>query len=208
MDSRVPSTNSHAMRRILCALCALERKPSMSVSDLSAEAFVGVTTLACGGYIKALKKKRLIYISGWRQVHGRFSTPLYSMGDFPDVVRPVVDDTNRDAPGMGRILETLETYGPLTYKQIAEFSGLSRNTVKNSGYLSALLVQRKIHVCGWRRSQSGPMLAIYRAGTGCSVPKPESFSSTEKSLRHRQRKKLAKSLQNPWQVACRNAAEV
>ena len=49
---------SPAMQRILQVL---EKKSNMSASDLSAEAFVGVTTLACGGYIKALRARRLIW---------------------------------------------------------------------------------------------------------------------------------------------------
>jgi len=38
--------NSPAMQRVLALLA---RKADMSASDLSREAFVGVTTLACGG---------------------------------------------------------------------------------------------------------------------------------------------------------------
>ena len=194
-------TNSPAMNRILRVLA---KKQNMSVSDLSEEAFVGVSTLACGGYIKALKAHRLIYVSGWRQVLGRFSTPLYSIGDLPDVKRPLVDDTNRDAPGMWLILETLDTYGQLTYRQIAGYSGLSLNTVKNSGYLSALLAQDRIHICGWKRGVAGPMQAIYRAGKGYSLPKPKTLSSAEKSLRFRQRQKTSKSTRSIWQVSIQN----
>ena len=58
--------SSPAMRRILGVL---EKKSNMSISDLSAEAFVGVSTLACGGYIATLKKRQLIYVSGWRKVN-------------------------------------------------------------------------------------------------------------------------------------------
>ena len=179
---------SPAMKRILRVL---EGKTHMSASDISAEAFVGVTTLACGGYIKALKARRLIFISGWRQVKGRFSTPLFSLGDQPDVERPRVDESNRDAPGMWRILQTLERYGHLTYREIAQFSGLSLNTVKNSGYLAALVAQRRIHVCAWRRSQGGPMLAVYCFGDGVAAEKPEAVSPREKSRRHRERVRIA-----------------
>ena len=55
--------SSPAMLRILGVL---ENKSNMSVSDISAEAFVGVSTLACGGYINALRKRQLIFVSGWR----------------------------------------------------------------------------------------------------------------------------------------------
>lgn len=178
---------SPAMQRILRVL---EKKANMSVSDISAEAFVGVTTLACGGYIKALKARRLIFISGWRQVKGRFSTPLFSLGDQSDVRRPRVDESNRDAPGMGRIVETLERYGHLTYREIALYSGLSLHTVKNSGYLAALVAQKRIHVGGWRRSHGGPMIAVYHLGAGAAVEKPPVVSPGEKSRRHRERARI------------------
>ena len=61
---------SPAMQRILGVL---EKKSNMAVSDISAEAFVGITTLACGGYISSLKRRQLIYISGWRKIKGRFT---------------------------------------------------------------------------------------------------------------------------------------
>jgi len=177
-----------AMQRILRVL---EKKSNLSVSDLSAEAFVGVTTLACGGYIKAMKAQRLIHVSGWRKLNGRFSTPLFSLGNHPDVARPKIDDNCRDAPGMWRILETLQRYGPLNYHDIARFSGLSPNTVKNSGYLSALIAQQRIHIGSWQRSRGGPMLPVYHAGAGISVQKPPPITATEKSRNHRKRERMA-----------------
>lgn len=179
---------SPAMHRILGVL---EKKSNMSISDISAEAFVGMTTLACGGYISALKKQQRIFVSGWRKVNGRFSTPLFSKGNHPDVPRPRIDDTSRDAPGMRKILETLERYGTLTYREIARFSELSLNTVKNSGYLDALIAQKRIHICEWRRSRNGPMSPVYKAGAGESVAKPQPMSGAEKCRRHREREKIA-----------------
>lgn len=180
--------SSPAMLRILGVL---EKKSNMSISDISAEAFVGLSTLACGGYIAALKKRQLIYISGWRKVKGRFSTPLYSFGQLEDVVRPRIDDSNRDAPGMQSIVATLERYGNLTYREIAEFSGLSLNTVKNSGFLDALLAQGRIHIGDWRRSSRGPMSPIYVHGPGAAAPKPRSLTGAQKCSRHRARLRIA-----------------
>ncbi len=175
------------MQRVLALL---QRQGNMAVSDIAAEAFVGVTTLACGGYLRTLKARRLIYISGWRKVHGRFATPLYSCGDLPDIARPRIDETSRDAPGMQRIVATLERFGALDYRQIAEFSGLSVNTVKNSGFLDALIVQQRIHVAGWKRSTKGPMSAIYRAGPGVPAARPEPLSAADKCRRQRQRARI------------------
>jgi len=42
------------MQRILGVL---KKKSNMSVSDISAEAFVGISTLACGGHIAGLEKR-------------------------------------------------------------------------------------------------------------------------------------------------------
>lgn len=180
--------SSPAMQRILGVL---EKKSNMSISDISAEAFVGVSTLACGGYIAALKNRQCIFVSGWRKVKGRFSTPLYSAGNGNDVPRPRIDDANRDAPGMVSIVATLERYGNLTYREIAQFSGLSLNTVKNSGFLNALQTQGRIHVAGWRRSRNGPMSAIYEHGPGAPAPKPQSLTHAEKCSRHRARASIA-----------------
>ena len=166
---------------------ALERQPNLAAADISAQAFVGVSTLACGGYLRALKERRLIHISGWRKVKGRFSTPLYSLGDKPDVTRPRIDDSNRDAPGMDRIVEVLAQFGNLTYREIAQFSGLSLHTVKNSCFLDALLAQQRIHIAQWKRSRNGPMSAVYEAGPGRNAEKPPALNAAEKSRRHRLR---------------------
>lgn len=173
-------------------LHALEKKSNMSAGDLSAEAFVGLSTLACGGYIKKFKAQQLVFISGWRQINGRFSTPLYSLGNSEDIARPRVDDSCRDAPGMWTILATLEWLGPLTYREVASHSGLSPNTVKNSGYLSALVVQRHIHIGGWKRSRNGPMQPVYHAGAGEAARRPDVVSDSEKSRNSRTRKRVRK----------------
>ena len=163
----------------------------MSISDIAAEAFVGLSTLSCGGYIAALKKRQRIYISGWRKVKGRFSTPLFSLGSNEDVPRPRIDKSNRDAPGMNRIVATLEHYGNLTYREIAEFSGLSLNTVKNSGFLDALITQERIHIGSWRRSSRGPMSPVYVHGPGLAESKPQSLTGAQKCSRLRARLRIA-----------------
>ena len=180
--------SSPAMRRILGVL---EKKPNMSIADISAEAFVGVSTLACGGYIAALKRQQLIYVSGWRKTNSRFATPLYCLGQAEDVPRPRIDESNRDAPGMDRIVDSLARYGRLTYREIAQYSGLSRNTVKNSGFLDALVVQQRIHVSGWRRATHGPMSPVYALGAGQAQPRPAPLDSAQKSDRHRRRTRIA-----------------
>lgn len=184
-SSVVPSkTITPALRRILNAL---ERQPNLAVADISATAFVGVSTLACGGYIRALKERCLIHVSGWRKVKGRFSTPLYSIGDKPEVPRPSIDDTNRDAPGMDRIVAALVRFGAQTYREIAQFTGLSPNTVKNSGYLDALIAQERIHIGQWKRSRNGPMSPVYVAGPGTAAEKPAALTRGETAHRHRVR---------------------
>lgn len=174
-----------ALERVLQALA---RQSNMAVTDIAAQAFVGVSTLACGGYIRTLRARGLIHVSGWRKVNGRFSTPLYSVGDKPDVERPRIDETNRSAPGMDRIVDVLREFGGLTQREIAVRSGLSPNTVKNSGYLDALLAQGRIHIAQWRRSRNGPMSPVYVAGPGRSVPKSAVLSKDERNRRHRLRR--------------------
>lgn len=176
-----------ALQRILDAL---RRKSNMSISDIAAEAFVGTTTLACGGYIRTLRSMRLIYVSGWRKTKGRFVTPLFSPGCEPDVARPRIDATTRDAPGMGKILEALERRGGLTYHEIASYSGLSPNTVKNSGYLNALIAQNRIHIANWRRARNGPMCPVYVLGSGDNVARPDTLTSAHKSRRFREKQQV------------------
>ena len=180
--------SSPAMRRILGVL---EKKPNMSISDISAEAFVGVSTLACGGYIAALKRQKLIYISGWRKTNSRFATPLYCLGQLADVARPRIDESSRDAPGMNRIVAALARYGQLTYREIAQFSGLSPNTVKTSGFLGALIAQGRIHIGGWRRSSHGPLSPLYACGPGAAAPKPAALTRAQKDSRRRSRQRIA-----------------
>jgi hypothetical protein len=175
------------MQRILRLLAG---KSDMAVSDIATEAYVGVSTLACGGYLRALKASGCIHVSGWRKTRRGFSTPLYSLGNAPDLPRPEYDDAERDAPGMQRIVGALLRLGPMTYRELADATGLSRCTLKNTGYLDALRVQKQVHVCAWRRACNGPMSPVYAAGAGADVAKPEKLSAAEKNRRCRERKKV------------------
>lgn len=185
---RVPAlTRSPAMQRILAVM---RRKSEMSVADISAEAFVGVTTLACGGYLRQLKAAGLIHVSGWRKTRRGFSTPLYSLGNHADLPRPEYSDRERDCPGMDRIVEALLHYGPATYPELAKSTGLSRHTLKNSGYLQALRTQEKIFISAWRRSRNGPMQAVYALAPGTDAPKPAKLTVAEKNRHCRERKRV------------------
>lgn len=185
---RVPApAHSPAMQRILAVL---QRKSEMSVADLAAEAFVGVSTLACGGYLRRLKAAGLIHVSGWRKSRRGFSTPLYSLGDQPDLPRPQYSDLERDCAGMDRIVEALTCHGAATCQELALLSGLSRHTLKNAGYLQALHAQRRIFICAWRRSRHGPMQAVYALAPGNDAPKPAKLSAAEKNRQCRERKRV------------------
>lgn len=174
--------SSPAMQRLLAVLA---NKSGMSASDLAKEAFVGLTTLACGGYMKALRETRRVHVSGWRKTPKGFVTPLYSLGDKPDLPRPLFKDIDRDSAGMGQIISALQKNGAMTYREIAEASGLSANTIKNARYMDILVAQKRVHIVGWRRNQAGPMTALYQAGEGRSVPRPAALSSAQKCRRAR-----------------------
>lgn len=175
------------MQRIVLLL---QRKSNLSLNDIAAAAFVGTNTLSCGGYISTLKDAGYIHISGWRKNERGFSVPLYSAGRHADLPRPEFDASERKTPGMELVVSALEKHGPAGYVELAELTGLSVRTIKNSGYLSALRAQKRVHVCDWRRARRGPMTPIYAAGAGRDAPKPERFSSAEKNRRYRQRKDL------------------
>ena len=177
-------TTRPAMRRILALLA---RKSDMSASDMSREAFVGVTTLACGGYLKALRAKKLVHVSGWRKTRKGFVTPLFSLGDHPDLPRPRFDDEDRDSAGLGQIVEALQRFGAMTYVEVAQVTGLSPNTIKNARYMDVLVKQKRIHVSTWRRNRAGPMVAVYAEGFGKPAEKPAPLSHAEKCRRSREK---------------------
>ena len=174
------------MERILALL---ERKGDMSASDISKEAFVGMTTLASNGYLKALRARRLVYVSGWRKTPKGFVTPLFSQGNRPDLPRPRFADEDRDSAGMNLIVRALETYGKMTYVEVAQAVGLSSNTIKNARYMDILVKQERIHITAWRRNRAGPMTAVYSAGKGIPPQKPVPFSQAEKCRRSREKKR-------------------
>jgi len=179
--------DSPAMKRILALLA---RKSDMSASDMSREAFVGITTLACGGYLKALRARHLVHVSGWRKTRKGFVTPLFSLGDRPDIPRPKFEDEDRDSVGMNLILSALQKLGRMTYLEAAEATGLSPNTIKNARYMDILVKQHRVHIAAWRRNRAGPMTAIYAAGRGESAEKPEPLSGAEKCRRFREKERV------------------
>ena len=179
-----PKEKSPAMQRILALL---SKKSGMSANDISREAFVGLTTLACGGYLKALRSKRLVHVSGWRKTHKGFVTPLFSLGNRPDLPRPIFKDEDRNSDGMNLIVAALAQNGGMTYIEAAKATGLSPNTIKNAHYMEILVKQRRIHICDWKRNRAGPMTAVYAAGCAESVEKPPPFSSADKTRRFREK---------------------
>jgi len=179
-----PEKNSPAMQRILALL---SKKSGMSANDISREAFVGLTTLACGGYLKALRDRRLVHVSGWRKTRKGFVTPLFSLGNRPDLPRPIFKDEDRNSDGMNLIVAALAQNGSMTYIEAAKATGLSSNTIKNAHYMDILLKQKRIHICDWRRNRAGPMTAVYAAGYAQSAEKPEPFSRADKARRFREK---------------------
>jgi len=172
------------MQRILTLLT---RKSDMSASDLANEAYVGLTTLVCGGYLKALREKRLVHISGWRKARNGFVTPLYSLGNRPDLPQPLFKDEDRNSEGMNAIVAALSRHGPMTYLELANATGLSPNTIKNARYLDILAKQNRIHISSWRRNRAGPMVAVYAFGQGTTKEKPSPLNRAEKCRRYREK---------------------
>lgn len=175
-------------------LMALERHPGLTREEIAQQAYVAATTLSGGGYLRHMKELGLIYISGWRRNSaGAFSIPQFSAGRGHDYPRPCMTSETREAPGMFKLIDAIERHGPVDYRQAARLAGLSVNTVKNAGYLQALVAQRVIFVTGWRRSRNGPPRPLYEFGAGRPAPAPAPLTPAEKSRRHRSRKQAAKS---------------
>lgn len=179
---------SPAYSRILAALA---RQGGLTREELSRAAYVSMTTLSGGGYLQRLRQQGLIYISGWRRsAAGSFSIPQFALGTGPDFARPTINLTNRAAAGMERLVEAIRTHGPLDYRQAATAADLSPNTVKNAGYLDALLAQGRIHIYAWQRGRGAPR-PLFMAGHGDNAPRPAVLSPGEKSRAFRRRQLAA-----------------
>ncbi len=176
-------------------LMALQRRSGLTREEIAQQAYVAPTTLSGGGYLRHMKELGLIHISGWRRnAAGAFSIPQYSTGCAHDYPRPASTAETREAPGMFRLVAAIERHGPVDYRQAARLAGLSPNTVKNAGYLKALIAQGMVFVAGWRRARNGPPRPLYEFGAGPSLPPPSPLSGAEKSRRHRERKTATQSI--------------
>lgn len=175
------------MQRILAALAA---QPDLNVEAIALAACVSRKTLIFGGYLKQLRTLHLVHIGAWqRNAHGGYS-PLYRCGAGQDLPRPRLQRRERDSAGVRRIEQALGEHGPMGQGQLAEVTGLARNTLKNGGYLDALLEQGRIHILRWERNRRGPMRAIYAVGRGISAVRPPAFNNAEKSRRYREKKQV------------------
>ena len=175
-------------------LAALARQGGLTREELSRAAYVSMTTLSGGGYLQRLRQQGLIYISGWRRSKsGSFSIPQFSLGAGPDFPRPSINLSNRAAAGMERLVEAFHRSGPMDYRQAAAAAELSPNTVKNAGYLDALLSQGRIHIHTWRRGRHGAPRPVFKAGAGENAPRPTALEPVEKTRAARQRKLAARA---------------
>lgn len=178
--------SSPAFGRILAALT---RQDGLTREELSRAAYVSMNTLSGGGYLQRLRKQGLIHISGWRRsASGSFSIPQFSLGAGPDFPRPHINPSNRAAAGMERLYEAIRTLGPLDYRQAAAAADLSPNTVKNAGYLEALISQQRIHIYCWQRARRGLPRPVYMAGAGENATRPAALDHKDKLRAHRQRR--------------------
>ncbi len=183
----IPTETTPSMQRILALL---DRKSGMSASDISQEAFVGLTTLSSGAYLRVLKKKGIIFISGWRKTHKGFVTPLYSLGSGSDVDRPRFSEKDRITEGMDRIMKAFATRRRMTSIEVADASGIAYNTINTGRYLDILAKKNMIHVASWRRNKAGSMAAVYELGPGDAAEKPAPLTQAEKNRRYRDKKRV------------------
>jgi len=181
---------SPAMQRIIDLL---QTRSPMSSGDIALHAFIAKTTLEGGGYLKKMKEMGLIRVQGWLKNHNGFTTPLYALGTGPDCPRPKFRTTDRDSTGMARIVAALRQHGQLSYRVAATLAGLSTSTVKNSGYMDALLEQKRIYIAAWERGGNGHLSPLYAAGAGENQKKPPALSRHDIMQRHRQRLKVLRT---------------
>lgn len=186
----LPNLDSPAVRRILKTLA---EQPNISARTLASRAAIAYTSLNGGGYLKALKRARKIHVSGWQyRADCGFAIALYSRGRRPNMPRPKVAPAARDSAGIQRLAEVIGAHDSLTYQEAAYLAELSPNTVANARYMDTLVVQKKAHISGWRRSRGGPFNPLYSPGPGVAAPMPVPLSPAEKSRRWRARQRLKK----------------
>ncbi len=177
------------MQRILGALLA--RGP-MTAEVLSKTAFVSVTTLTGGGYLRHMKSAGKLHISGWAPtLNNGFAVPIYSAGAGVDAERPRMTDVDRNTLLMRKIEEFLDDNGDATPREIAVGVEVTLDSLCNGRYMEILELQGRVHVADWQRSQNGgPFVPVFRFGKGRRKERPKPFSEAEKARRYRQRKRL------------------
>lgn len=172
---------SPACKRILAAL---EAAAGLSKTEIAEVAHVSVNALSGGGYLKALRKARLIFVCGWRLSGGAFRTRLYAAGDLPDVPRPRTASASVN-PTMTRIHNLLTERRRLTTLQMAQALGLCEPTVLRN--VRRLIALDMAHISSWHRNKNGPIAPVYTAGPGDEAPKPRAYTASEKSYRYKVR---------------------
>lgn len=178
---------SPAMQRILSVL---QSRGLLSAKEIAQHAFVALTTLEGGGYLKKMKQMGLIRVEGWLKNQNGFTTPTYALGSGLDCPRPKFVAKDRDSRGMAKIVKALETSANLDYKEIANLAGLSVNTIKNARYMESLLQQERVHISAWRRNRKGQQCPLYSAGEGKSAQKPPLLTRQEIMSRYRERQRV------------------
>lgn len=171
-------------------VAVLNEKGPLSAREIAHCAFIASSTLSGGGYLKKLRDAGRIHLGGWRKTSNGFSPPLYQAGPGIDLPKPRFNSVDRDSIGMARIVAVLKQAGPMTYRQIAQATGLSPQTIKNARYMDALVTQRRVHIVDWQRNANGPMAAVYADGSGRNARRPPPFSRAEINCRTRQRQRL------------------
>lgn len=192
MPNTIPTPEtSRVMRRILDKL---ELHGPMTMAEIADRCLVAVSTLSGGAYLLTLHKTlKLIHISGWVRNPRGPASAIYAIGEGDDApkVRQSLEESN--SPGLKAIVDAIERLGPMTGKEVAQFSGVSYTTIKGRGYMQVLKKQGKVHISGWRRQRSANMAPIYSAGAGEDCPKPEPYRRAERLRRIRETRRLKKS---------------
>lgn len=184
-DCRQEVDRSPAIRRVIALL---DEKSPLSPKEISRGAYIALSTLEGGGYLRKMKLIGLIRVQGWAKNHNGFTTPLYALGSGADCPRPKFNKKDKDSCGMARIVAALKFNGNLCVKELATLARISANTIKNAKYMESLLEQKRIHIAEWRRSPKGHLQPLYCFGAGDNSPKPAMLSRQEIQLRHRSRK--------------------
>lgn len=105
---------------------------------------------------------------------------------------------------MSRVLQVLQTCGPLSVQELARDAHVSETTLSGGGYLNRMRRAGMIHIAGWRKNCSGFTTPLYAAGCEADCPRPPRFRDADRDSEGMAR--IVRALKRLGNLSAREAA--